>query len=127
LALPDGERCAANQVLYNLNCRGIEWDLLPLCLAHGIAIMAYSPIGQGKLLHSRALASIARRSGVTAAQLALAWLLTRAGVAAIPKATETAHVHDNRLAVELMLTAEIVTELERAFPPPRGRTPLAIL
>src|SRR5947208_729105 len=74
LALPGGQHCAANQVLYNLNRRGIEWDLLPLCLAHGIAVMAYSPIGQGKLLHSRKLLSVAQRIGVTTAQLALAWL-----------------------------------------------------
>jgi len=127
LALPGGEHCAVNQVLYNLNRRGIEWDLLPLCLAHGIAIMAYSPVGQGKLLHSRKLISLAQRIGITTAQLALAWLLTRPGVAAIPKAADIAHVHDNRAAVDLKLTPDIVAELERVFPPPSGRTPLDIL
>ena len=77
LALPGGAHCAANQVLYHLDCRGIEWDLMPLCRSHGIAIMAYSPLDEGRLLRDRRLAELAERVGATPAQLALAWLLAK--------------------------------------------------
>ena len=127
LALPGGEHCAANQVLYHLGCRGVEWELLPFCLRHRIAVMAYSPVGQGKLLKHRALQSIARELAVTPAQLALAWLLARGGVAAIPKATDLEHVRENRASAELDLAPSILAEIERVFPPPDRSTPLAML
>src|SRR5438128_6317474 len=75
LALKGGETVAADQVLYNLSHRGPEWDLVPWCRERGIAIMAYTPLGQGSMLGNRALAEIARRRGATPAQIALAWLL----------------------------------------------------
>jgi diketogulonate reductase-like aldo/keto reductase len=127
LALPGGRHCAANQVLYHLHCRGIEWDLLPLCLRHGIAVMAYSPLGQGRLLRERALRTFATRLGATPAQIALAWLLARPGVAAIPKATDPEHVRDNRAATDLHLAPEVLAQLERTFPAPTGPTSLAML
>lgn len=127
LALPGGRHCAANQVLYHLRCRGIEWDLLPLCRMHGIAVMAYSPLGQGRLLRKRALQTFAARLGATPAQIALAWLLSQPGVAAIPKATDAGHVRENRAAADLRLTPEAMVELEKAFPAPTGPTSLAML
>src|SRR5690606_28299210 len=80
LALPDGRNCAANQVLYNLSRRGIEYDLLPWCQDHGITVMAYSPIEQGSLLHNETLIHIAKAHQATPAQIALAFLLERDGV-----------------------------------------------
>jgi len=127
LALPGGRHCAANQVLYHLRCRGVEWDLLPLCRRHGIAVMAYSPLGQGRLLRDRALHTLATRLGTTPAQIALAWLLAQSGVATIPKATDPEHVRDNRAAADLRLTPEALVELDRAFPAPAEPTPLAML
>ena len=44
-ALPGGEGIAANQILYNLQRRGSEWDLQPWCAEHGVSIMAYTPLG----------------------------------------------------------------------------------
>lgn len=127
LALPDGSRCAANQVLYNLGCRGVEWDLLPFCRRHRIPVTAYSPVGQGKLLKQSSLQSIARRLGVSPAQLALAWLLRQEGVAAIPKAASVDHIRDNRAAVEIDLGPSVLAELDNIFPPPASATPLAML
>jgi diketogulonate reductase-like aldo/keto reductase len=43
-ALPGGKEIVVNQVLYNLARRGAEWDLLPWCRQHGVAIMAYYPL-----------------------------------------------------------------------------------
>ncbi|HEY9566749.1 MAG TPA: aldo/keto reductase [Thalassobaculum sp.] len=126
-ALPGGQACATNQVLYNLVRRGIEFDLLPWCAARSMPVMAYSPLEQGRLAGNGALAAVARRHGATEMQTALAWVLGRDGVIAIPKAAHIAHVRDNRAALDLKLTAEDRAELDRAFPPPRGKQPLDIL
>lgn len=126
-SLPEGARCAANQVLYHLGCRGIEWDLLPFCRKHRVAVMAYSPVGRGRLLRDQGLRAIATELGVTGAQVALAWLLRQPGVNAIPKAAVESHVRDNRAAADLKLPASALRRLESAFPPPSGPTSLAIL
>jgi diketogulonate reductase-like aldo/keto reductase len=126
-ALPD---CAVDQVLYNLENRGIEYDLLPFCRERGMPVMAYSPVGQGgALLRHRALGAVAaRHGGATPAQVALAWTLRApGGVIAIPKASDPAHVRLNAAARELRLTAEDLAELDAAFPPPHRKRSLAML
>ena len=127
LALRGGDQCAANQVLYHLGARGIEWDLVPLCRGAGIALMAYSPLDQGRLLRERALQAIAARIGATPAQVALSWLLRQRDVAVIPKAADIAHVHDNLSAAKLHLDRAACEEIDRAFPPPRRATSLRVL
>ena len=124
-AMPPG--CAANQVLYNLGTRGIEFDLLPWSRAQGMPVMAYSPVGQaGALLRSKALAAVAARHGVTPAQAAIAWTL-QPGTVSIPKAADPAHVRQNAAAAALRLTDEDRAELDAAHPPPRRKQPLAML
>src|SRR5690606_187925 len=76
-ALPGGEAVAANQVLYNLSRRGIEYDLLPWCRDQRVPVMAYSPIEQGRILRDSTIASVATRRGITLTQSALAWLLRK--------------------------------------------------
>ena len=127
LALRGGDDCAANQVLYNLGARGVEWDLVPLCRGAGIALMAYSPLDQGRLLRERALQTIAAKIGATPAQVALAWLLQQHDVAVIPKAADVAHVHDNLSAARLHLDRAACEELDHTFPPPRRATSLRVL
>jgi aldehyde reductase len=124
---PGGAGIATDQVLYNLGERGIEWDLLPWCRAQGVPLMAYTPLGQGELLRHPALQRVARRLDASAAQVALAWLLTQDGVLAIPKAGRVAHVRENRKAADLVLSRADLAELDAAFPPPAGPSPLAIL
>ncbi|QYU69318.1 aldo/keto reductase [Leptolyngbya sp. 15MV] len=124
-ALPD---CATNQVLWNLEARGVEYDLLPFCAARGIPVMAYSPVGQGgALLRHRALAAVAARHGATPAQVALAFVLAKPGVIAIPKASDPAHVRENAKAADLALTPDDLRELDAAFPPPKRKRPLAMI
>jgi len=125
--LKGGETVAADQVLYNLSRRGPEWDLLPWCRERGIAVMAYTPLGQGSLLHDRTLAEIAHRRNATPAQVALAWLLHQEGVIVIPKAARLEHVRDNRGALDVALTEEDLAALDRAFPPPKGKRSLGML
>ena len=124
---PGGENVATNQVLYNLSRRGIEWDLLPRCSERSIPVMAYSPVEQARLLGDRRLLGLAAKIGKTPAQVALAWILSRNNVIAIPKAGSVAHVEENFGALECVLSPEIVAELDGVFPPPRRERPLEML
>jgi diketogulonate reductase-like aldo/keto reductase len=126
VALKGGEAVAADQVLYNLTSRGPEWDLLPWCRERGVAIMAYTPLGQGSMLRHQTLAEIARRRQATPAQIALAWLLRQDGMIVIPKAARPEHVRENRGALDIALTGDDLEALERAFPPPKGRSALGM-
>ena len=127
IALKGGTACASNQVLYNLRRRGIEAGLLPWCRERGIPIQAYSPIEQGRLLRDRALTAVAIRHRATPAQIALAWVLRHKDMMVIPKATTLEHVRENRAALDITLTEQDLGELNRAFPPPKGRRPLELL
>jgi diketogulonate reductase-like aldo/keto reductase len=122
-----GDAVQVNQVLYNPGARGIEYDLMPWSEERGIPLMAYSPVNQGSLAEDRRLAAIAARHGATPAQIALAWVLRRKGVIAIPKAVEPEHVRRNRAALDIELDAADLAELDRAFPPPRRKQPLAMI
>ncbi len=122
-----GGACAANQVLYNVTERGTEFDLLPQLARRRIPVMAYSPIGQGRLPRSPALAAVAQRHGATPFQIALAWTLRDPAIIAIPKAADLAHVDANRRAADIVLTAEDLAEIDRDFAPPTRAVPLAML
>ncbi len=120
-----------NQVLYNLENREIEFDLLPLLTRHSshvTPIMAYSPVGHGRgLLDNRTLKKIARRHEATTAQIALAWVLRQPGVIAIPKASDKSHVRDNAQSTDIKLTKEDLAGLDQAFPPPKSKKSLPTL
>jgi diketogulonate reductase-like aldo/keto reductase len=122
-----GATPAANQVLFNLARRGIEWDLLPWCRERGIPVMAYSPIEQGRILGDKTLTRLARERGCSAAQLALAWVLGHDGVLAIPKAADPEHLREDRAALDLVLGAAEREALDAAFPPPTRATTLEML
>ena len=122
-----GPACAANQVYLSLGERGPEFSLLPWQRERGMPLMAYSPIDQGALAGDDRLGELAGRLGVTAAQLALAAVIARPGVAAIPKAVRSAHLKENLAAAELQLDAATLAELDRLHPPPRRKTPLAMI
>ncbi|MFA7415093.1 MAG: aldo/keto reductase [Rhizobium sp.] len=126
-AIRDGTNCAVNQVLYNLSRRGIEYDLLPWCQTHGVTVMAYSPIEQGRLIHHPELIRIAKAYQATPAQVALAFLLEREGIVAIPKTSNLRRVRENRDAVDLDITDEDWAAIDAAFPPPDEKVPLEML
>jgi diketogulonate reductase-like aldo/keto reductase len=128
LSLEDGRKCAANQVLYNLQNREIEFDLLLWSQANKIPIMAYSPVGHsGALLKNAVLKKIAKAHDATPAQVALAWVLRQPDVIAIPKASTEAHVRENAGSLKVKLTKEDLTDLDREFPPPKSKKLLPIL
>jgi diketogulonate reductase-like aldo/keto reductase len=129
LGVPCGSGCAANQVLYHPNSRGIEFDLLPWCRQHRIPLMAYSPLGHHvrKLLGSSALLAVARRRGATAAQVAIAWGVRSGNVISIPKAADAAHVRENAGASDIELTQQDLAEIDSAHPPPARKVGLDLL
>ena len=122
----DGGRCAMNQVYYSAGQRGIEFDLLPWQRQQRLPLMAYCPIDQGALAGNRALQGIARTKGVTAAQVALAWVLRQPDVIAIPKAVQAAHLRENLAAASIELSAAELARIDAAFPPPTRKRRLAM-
>jgi len=131
-AIAGGDSIAANQVLYNLNDRGVEFDLLSWCRQRGVTIMAYTPLGNSgrrmqSILGNETLRDIAGRHDATPARVALAWLLRNDHVVAIPKAGKPEHVRENRAALDLELTQDDLREIDAAFPPPHRKMSLAML
>jgi len=118
---------SSNQVLYCLSRRGPEFDLLPLLRQRSIPLMAYSPLDQGGLLRKPALKKLADEVGCTPAQLALAWVLAQPGVVTIPKSSSRERVKENFGALEVKLSPKILADLDRAFPPPKGKQALEML
>ena len=115
-----GDRCATNQVLYNLGNRGIEHDLLPWCERHRMPVMAYSPLGGAgaSLLRDPTLARIGAAHNCSAAAVALAWTIRNGNVIAIPESGSADHVKENAVALSLILTSDELQMLDAAFPPP---------
>jgi diketogulonate reductase-like aldo/keto reductase len=115
-----GDRCATNQVPYNLGDRGIEQDLLPWCERHSMPVMAYSPLGGpgATVLHDPALARIAAAHDCSAAAVALAWTIRSGNIIAIPESGSPAHVKENAVALSLVLTPQELQTLDAAHPSP---------
>lgn len=128
----DGKNCQANQVLYNLGERGIEFDLLPFMQEKELPLIAYAPIAQGdqlgaKLTENAKLKEIARNHQTTIFQVLLAWSIRQGQTLAIPQSSNAEHVIDNIKAAEIKLTIEEAKELDKEFPEPTTKQPLAII
>jgi diketogulonate reductase-like aldo/keto reductase len=115
-----------NQVLYHLNERAIEHAVIPWCEAHGVAVVGYSPFGDGRFpgprsSGGRVLHEIAAAHGATPRQVALGFLVWRPSLFAIPKASQPEHVAENAEAGELRLSDDEIARIDSAFP--RGPRP----
>ena len=122
--VPDGHRCATNQVPYSLNNRGIEHDVLPWCSQHDMPVMAYSPLGgdHNLLVGDRTLTQIGAAHECSAAAVALAWVIRSGKVIAIPESGSPAHVRENAVALSTVLTPQDIQALAAAYPGPLGAT-----
>ena len=114
--VPQGDRCATNQVPYSVGDRGIERGLLPWCEQHGMPVMAYSPLGGpgANLLRDPTLVAIAAAHSCSAASVALAWTIRSGHVIAIPESGSVAHVKENAVALSLTLTPEELQAVDTA-------------
>ncbi|WP_413738729.1 aldo/keto reductase [Sodalis sp. RH21] len=131
-SLPGGSACMTDQVLYHLASRGIEYDLLPWCQRRSLPVMAYCPLAQaGKLrnglMESQVVSRIAQDLGISAAQVLLAWVISKPGVIAIPKAGSQPHVKENAGALAVELSEAQLQALNQAFPAPQRKTHLDIV
>lgn len=126
-AVPFGGNVATNQILYNLNRRGPEFDLISWCRARHIPVMAYSPVDQGALLRHPELVHLAKAHQATPAQVALAFLLGQDGILPIPKTSDLNRAEENRAAAGIALTGADRATLDRIFPPPKRKTPLEMI
>jgi diketogulonate reductase-like aldo/keto reductase len=113
--VPDGHRCATNQVRYSLDRRRFEYDLLPWCGHHGIPVMAYTPLGDG-LVHDPLLTRIGAEHNCSASAVALAWAIRSGNVIAIPESGSPVHVRENAAALTLTLTPREIETLNAAHP-----------
>lgn len=130
--LKDGHNCVANEDLYNLDRRGIEYDLLPLMKKHQLPLIAYSPLAQGdslsgKLSANSTLQKIAANHQATVNQIMLAWTLRIGNVLAIPQSSQPAHAKDNVAAANINLSDDELLTLQDAFPSPTHKEPLAVI
>jgi diketogulonate reductase-like aldo/keto reductase len=126
------EMMACNQVCYHMKARGIEFSLIPHCADQGIAVVGYSPFGNGPFVDLRSkggevLQKVAAGHGKTPRQVALNFLSRLEAVFTIPKAATPDHVRENAGSVGLELTPDDLTAINAAFPPPTRETPLAII
>ncbi|MBE8713875.1 aldo/keto reductase [Sphingobacterium hungaricum] len=127
LGSTSGSSCETNQVLYNLSRRGIEYDLKPFHDQQKIVTMAYSPIEQGRILTNKTLQGIADKHQVSAAQIALAWVLSHQNVVPIPKSASANRVEENFNSLKIELDQEDVEKLDLAFPPPTRKVSLEMI
>lgn len=130
--VPDGPKCAVNQVLYHLGSRGIEFDLVPWQQQRQVPFMAYCPLAQAgelneQLYSSPAVQSVAARHGATVSQVLIAFTLHSGAVISIPKSSSVQHTEENAGADTVQLTAEDLAALDAAFPPPTRKMPLDIV
>jgi diketogulonate reductase-like aldo/keto reductase len=122
--VPNGHRCATNQIPYSLKNRRIERDVLPWCMKHNVPVMAYSPLGgdNNLVVHDQTVAQIAAAHGTSAAAVALAWVIRSGQVIAIPESGSPAHTKENAAALSLALTPQDIQTLAAAYPGPSGAT-----
>ncbi|MGA8902263.1 aldo/keto reductase [Bradyrhizobium sp.] len=122
-------KIACNQVLYHLQERAIEHAVIPWCLKHGVAVVAYSPFGHNDFPRPNSkggevLQIVAKRHGASARQVALAFLAREPHLFTIPKASTAEHAAENAAAGDLVLGADEIAALDKAFP--RGSKPRSL-
>ena len=123
---PGGPAIATNQVLYNLERREVEGELLAWCRQRNVPLMAYPPLNQGRL-DVAALKGVAQRHNANPYQVALAWLLHQDNVIVIPKSSRRDHIEENHAAAEISLTSTDLEEIDRIFPSPAGASSLKMV
>ena len=114
----------SNQVLYNLNSRRIEQELLPYCQENQITVMAYTPLADGSLASSprfrqnqksQAMDRVSAETGKTRSQVALNWCTSHPNVIAIPKSNRIDRTEENCGASGWRLSEEQISMLDEAF------------
>ncbi|RVU71449.1 MULTISPECIES: aldo/keto reductase [Lactobacillus] len=128
--VPDGDKCFANEDLYNLANRGVEYDLLPWQKEKQVNFIGYSPFNSDagdsiRITHN--LKEVARAHHATPHQIMLAWTMRDQNVLTIPKAGQVKHMKENIAAQEIKLTDDELRLINADFPVPTSKQPLAMI
>ncbi|WP_294906989.1 aldo/keto reductase [Tatumella sp. UBA2305] len=125
---PGGQECCVNQIFYNPQARGTEFSLLPWCAEHGVAVMAYSPLGghEGGLLNHPLIRQLAKKYQCGSSAIVLSWAIRDGNVLAIPESGSENHIAANLEALTLELSDEDLLEIDKHFAPPAREQPLEI-
>lgn len=130
LALPDGDQVAANEDLYNLSSRGVEYSLLPWQRQQQIPFIAYTPVGagdeRGNMMTNKTVKQIAVTHNATPWQIVLAWDIRDGNTLAIPQSGDPKHAVDNVKAAGIDLSQDELDQLDVAFPKPTSKQPLDV-
>ncbi|KRN87285.1 aldo/keto reductase [Ligilactobacillus acidipiscis] len=130
--LPVGKNAAANEDLYNIETRGIEYDLTAWQAKHDLPLIAYSPVGglhnelKTTMLENKVVQEIATAHGVSAHALLLAWVIRDGKTIAIPQSSKAQHVTNNVKAADIELSEDELRRLDKEYPQPDHKVPLAI-
>lgn len=132
MKVPNGDKCAVNQVLYHLGSRGIEYDLLPWQKKHGIPVMAYCPLAQAgtlrkEMLNNRVMQEIAGKYHISVIQLLLLFVLRKDEIIAIPRSGKKKHVLENWAVKSVQVEEKDREIIDRVFPAPKRKMPLDIV
>ena len=127
LGLSGDQSLATNQVYYALSARGTEFDLIPHQNQQELSLMAYSPIGGGELARHTKLTQLAKTLGISATQLALAWVIRQPNTIAIPKSVSKSRIEENMACIDLLLSPDTLAALDQLFPPPKAKTSLSVI
>ena len=129
-SVPGGKDCFANEDLYNLSERGVEYDVLPWQEKNGVGFIGYSPFNSGKgdsIRITNNLKIVARAHHVTSHQVMLAWTLRNGNILSIPKAGNVKHMKENISAKDIKLTSDEIKLIDNDFPQPTEKMPLAMI
>src|SRR3989475_12961891 len=114
------EKIVSNQVEYSLIDRSVEPRILQYCQREGLTLIAYSPLGQGKIPRGRGssfkvLDEIAGKLGKSRNQVTLGWVLQHESVVAIPKAADPEHLKENAEVADWKTANEDYQRLAKSF------------
>lgn len=123
VAITGEGKIVCNQVLYHVLQRRIESSLIDWCHDHDVAVVSYSPFGQGRFPRpnspeGKALAAVGERHGLSPYQVALQFLIRYRDTFAIPKTSSLEHLRDNASAMSVELSQVELDQLAAAFPAP---------
>lgn len=127
IKVPGGDQCFANQDLYNVTARGVEYDLLLWQKQHDVGFLSYSPfhaVGWHQITPKSSLTTIAHKHHVSPQAVILAWIMRTGQVIPLPKAGNACHVLDNISALDLQLDDQDLALIDRDYPAPTHKIPL---
>jgi len=128
-ACKNGSNCYANQFLYNISARGVEYDLIPWCKEHNVLPMIYSPLGdtrdkQLEIYDNPVIKELCDRKGISITNLMLKFVIRNRDLITVFKTSSIEHLMENIKTLDEGLTEEDVAMIDSVYAPPTEKMPL---